>query len=271
MSIQTFRFNFSIVSVLLAVCLSALAYTVQANNFVVNKAGDEVWDRTTGWVWMRCSLGQSWNGQTCVGTGQEFTFDDAAAAARSRTGWVVPSVAQLVSLRICSAGEKNEFVTVQGQGGGTFKETCADGSHKPTINRSVFPETPNKWFWTSSPYVGYSFNAWVVNFLNGSVGGYYRSYDLQVRLVRESQFLGGEPALTFVLDRKLPQQADFAQKVWAQGGMLEQNLGTVSLPWESKMAGNQPALPFNVPSSVPTVDVQQLATRLKAFALEDTY
>lgn len=104
----------SIFRLLLAICLSTLACAAQAGPFIFNKEGDEVLDRTTGWVWMRCSLGQSWNGQTCVGTAQTFNFDGAAAAARSYAGWLVPSVAQLVSLRFCSAGESKDLVSVQG-------------------------------------------------------------------------------------------------------------------------------------------------------------
>jgi Protein of unknown function (DUF1566) len=51
-----------------------------------------------------------------------------------------------------------------------------------------FVHKENKWYWSSSPYVGYSYNAWNVNFYNGGVyGSNYRSYGSYVRLVRASQ------------------------------------------------------------------------------------
>ncbi len=51
-------------------------------------------------------------------------------------------------------------------------------------------DAPGKgWYWSSSPYVGYSYGAWDVSFVNGN--GYvdlnYRYYIHHVRLVRASQ------------------------------------------------------------------------------------
>jgi hypothetical protein len=68
-----------------------------------------------------------------------------------------------------------------------------------------------------------------------------------VRLVRSSQLLGGEAAVAFKLG-KLPQQADFAQEVWALGGSLEKSLGAVVLTWEPKSTGSTTALPSNAPT-----------------------
>jgi hypothetical protein len=257
--------SLSIFRLLLAICLSALACAAQAGPFVFNKAGDEVLDTSTGWVWMRCSLGQSWNGQTCVGSAQ--TFNSAKAAGRSHADWVMPSVAQLVSLRVCSAGEGKDSVTVQGQGGGTFKQKCADGSSNPTINTAVFPETLSG-FWTSSSSAGRPSGAWIVDFNNGNVGAYNeREYSFRVRLVRARQVPGAESALTFVLGRTAPKQADFPPEVWAQGAALEQRMSAVTLSWMPKSAGNPlPLLPHSK-----TVDLQKLATDMKVLALSDIH
>jgi hypothetical protein len=43
------------------------------------------------------------------------------------------------------------------------------------------------WYWSSSPYMGFTYNAWVVNFYNGYVGSGNRSFSRHVRLVRASQ------------------------------------------------------------------------------------
>jgi Protein of unknown function (DUF1566) len=244
---------------LLAVCLSALACAAQASPFIFNKTGDEVLDMSTGWVWMRCSLGQSWNGQTCVGKATRLYFNGVESEVRSHTGWVVPSVAQLLSLRVCSAGESSDLVSVQGQGGGTFKQKCADGSNKPTITTSVFPETPTG-FWSSLPCLDRNC-AWGVYFGNGNVFDVRRGEFFHFRLVRANRFVGADGALAYVLG------ADFSSSVWAQGDVLERGLGAVPLSWLPKSAGN----PLPLPPNVPTVDLQKMATNLKVLALADIH
>jgi hypothetical protein len=49
---------------------------------------------------------------------------------------------------------------------------------------SGFPNMPETWFWSSSPYVGYSYLAWYVNFNSGYVNVINRYNYLAVRLVR---------------------------------------------------------------------------------------
>jgi len=55
---------------------------------------------------------------------------------------------------------------------------------QPAISVDYFPNTPGTRFWSSSPYVGSSYGAWVVNFNVGSVGYNGRDYTSAVRLVR---------------------------------------------------------------------------------------
>ena len=56
--------------------------------------------------------------------------------------------------------------------------------YNPSIDTDYFPNTVSSWFWSSSPYAGYSLNAWDVYFNDGY--GYYdnRSNSEYVRLVR---------------------------------------------------------------------------------------
>jgi hypothetical protein len=49
---------------------------------------------------------------------------------------------------------------------------------------SGFPNMPETWFWSSSPYVGSAYFAWYVHFNNGNVGYDYRGSGSAVRLVR---------------------------------------------------------------------------------------
>ena len=57
----------------------------------------------------------------------------------------------------------------------------------PTIDAAWFPNTVGNAFWSSSPYVGSAYDAWLVYFSYGNVGGYFRNLTFPVRLVRAGQ------------------------------------------------------------------------------------
>lgn len=61
--------------ILLLISLSANAYT--DGRYVIHTEGSMVLDKTTNLVWQRCSVGQTWNGNTCIGEAKLFTFDQA--------------------------------------------------------------------------------------------------------------------------------------------------------------------------------------------------
>lgn len=68
--------------------------------------------------------------------------------------------------------------------------TIADlgiASPGPTIDPTYFPNTPAWYFWSGSPFAGYSDDAWVVNFSNGFDGADFRGNAGRVRLVRAGQ------------------------------------------------------------------------------------
>jgi hypothetical protein len=131
-----------------------------AQRFAIN--GAEVTDNRTGLVWARCSVGQSWSGSTCTGSATTHTHEAALALAQAATGWRLPNVKELASL-------------------------ADKGCQSPAIDSTAFPNTPSGWFWSSSPYVGDSYNAWGVYFGNGGVDLINRNYYGLVRLVRASQ------------------------------------------------------------------------------------
>lgn len=138
-------------------------YTVSADQ-------QEVTDSRTGLIWRRCAEGMTASGGTCTGSARMFYLHEAAlqhaAAQAVSTGkaWRLPNIKELSSI--------------------------ADKSRSnPAIDTTAFPATPSNWFWSSSPYVGYPVNAWVVGFYDGSVGFNYRGVgiDYRVRLVRSGQ------------------------------------------------------------------------------------
>ncbi|MGV8805457.1 MAG: Lcl C-terminal domain-containing protein [Polaromonas sp.] len=114
---------------------------IKSRYFVANNG--TVADQQTSLMWMQSPL---------KGT---FTFDDAQQAAQNlnaekgfagHTDWRVPDHEELFSLVV----EDNY----------------------PSICQEAFPETPEAWFWTSTPHTENVDEAWLVDFSNG------RAYDL---------------------------------------------------------------------------------------------
>jgi len=132
----------------------------------LDKGDGTVTDQQTGLQWMRCSLGQTWDGQSCQGDADTYTWDQAMKAAKSFSyagydDWRLPTIDELKSIV-----EKNK---------------------RPAINHQAFPNTVRAWFWSSSPHAYGSGSAWSVYFYGGYVDGSYKSNGFHVRLVRGGQ------------------------------------------------------------------------------------
>ncbi len=61
------------------------------------------------------------------------------------------------------------------------------GTQYPAIDTTWFPNTPATYYWSGENYVSYSTYAWWVHFGHRHLDGYYKSNNLQVRLVRGGQ------------------------------------------------------------------------------------
>ena len=176
------------VVLLMGIAGHALAAKTYADN------GDgTVTDPTTGLIWMRCAMGQVWDGTTCTGTASTYTFDQANALTGTTTfaghsDWRLPSIDEL--------------------------KTLIDQSiDHPTIDQQAFPATPSVHFETSTSVDEWGGCAWVVDFSNGLVSGppstsagergdynYYlsKSTPNAVRMVR-----GGQASLALTKDWNL--------------------------------------------------------------------
>ena len=146
----------------------AVPITTPTSDFVLHNDGT-VTHTPTGLMWMRCSLGQTWDGANCTGSASSYTWADALQAAQNTpfagyADWRLPNFRELASI---------------------VERSCFD----PAINAAVFPNTPPvDIFWSSSPYAYFSGgHAWVVNFDSGHVGDNFKSNTLRVRLVRNFQ------------------------------------------------------------------------------------
>lgn len=132
---------------------------VSGKNPYLDNMDGTVTDTRTGLSWMRCSVGQTWDGSTCIGKAGSYKWVDAnnlAIKYAGRNDWRLPSLDEL--------------------------DGILDRSRKgPAINISTFPGTPSAYFWSSTcPTIS---RAYSLDFDNrGSIS---KSHDLEshVRLV----------------------------------------------------------------------------------------
>ena len=153
-----------------ATCRNDITASTPDQDFTLHNDGT-VTHNSTGLMWMRCSLGQIWDGSTCTGAASTFTWQNALGAAKSHnfanfaghSDWRLPNKNELASL---------------------VEQRCVS----PAINSKIFPSTPTGGsFWSSSPYAGHSDGAWGVAFFSGFVGNNSKGGVSQVRLVRAGQ------------------------------------------------------------------------------------
>ncbi|MBU3004146.1 DUF1566 domain-containing protein [Paraglaciecola arctica] len=128
-------------------CLPDFDADLTVDEFVDNADGT-VTDESLGLVWMRCSLGQIWENETCTGDANELTWQQALQAAHGyeyagQLGWRVPNIKELASLT---------------------ERSCV----RPAINELFFPNTYSDDYWTSTPSIVDPKRAWVIAFFNSS-------------------------------------------------------------------------------------------------------
>ena len=145
-------------------CDDAILATSAESSFTVHNDGTVI-DTRTGLMWMRCSLGQKWDGKTCSGQAAIYSWAAGLKAAASQnfagySDWRLPNKNELESI-------------VEGR--------CIS----PAINAKVFPDTPAVYFWSASPYAGQSHGAWSVDFGYGTVNASVKTGKINVRLVRD--------------------------------------------------------------------------------------
>lgn len=148
---------------------TAITATTPTTDFHIHANGT-VTHKPTGLMWMRCSLGQTWDGNTCTGNASMHTWQGALQAVQDfnnqgggagYTDWRLPSI--------------NEIQTL-------VERRCAN----PAIHAEVFPATPVGRFWCSSPQLSSSTNALFFSSDHGWVSNTPKTADYHARLVRTS-------------------------------------------------------------------------------------
>ena len=165
-------------------------------------------DPKTNLVWMRCSLGQVWDGNTCAGEAKKYQWLDAleATIAINNQGgfggyndWIVPHIEVLGSIRYCSRGFEGTIEVPTKSGGNKIIEKYCKGAFNdllakpqvPTIDQRIFPNTQKDAYWSSSPKdtndLRRILDVWIVDFPYGAAVTYIEAAYSYVRLVRSSQ------------------------------------------------------------------------------------
>ena len=126
-------------------------YLIGNNDFIHNEYGT-VTHKSTGLMWQRFSVGQTWDGEACIGKPTKINWNDAIKLTSNFAGysdWRLPTKDELMTLM---SANKNQKVGL---------------------------------YWSSSAYADYSSSAWYVGFLSGlsNYGYKYNNYFF-VRLVR---------------------------------------------------------------------------------------
>ena len=123
-------------------------------------------DLQHGVEWIRCSVGQIWNGTDCEGVAVKLTQEEVARAivianAQLEPGWRLPSRAELEGL-VCKA--------------------CAPVK----IELDSFPNTFGEPYWTGEVNGFAPRHIWTVNFMTGhTYGRFFPTQEVLVRLVRD--------------------------------------------------------------------------------------
>ena len=102
-----------------------------------DNADGTVTDKDSTLMWMRCSAGQTWSSETCVGEPLllNWAAAQAAAASENRSGrmffndWRVPTLRELATI---------------------IERRCSN----PRLDLSTFPGTPARSYWTASSRPG---------------------------------------------------------------------------------------------------------------------
>jgi len=143
----------------------SLSQSTPTNQFVSD--GETVKDNATSLFWMRCAVGQQWDGKSCSGKTQILDWQAAmvlvdkinAQGIAGHSDWRMPMVPELASI---------------------VERQCFN----PRMNEKVFPGAPSEIFWTSMEKMGTNNYAYTLDFGGGAAMATVKHQPAAVRLVR---------------------------------------------------------------------------------------
>ncbi len=130
----------------------------------INLGDGMILHEPTRLIWLRCPLGQSWDGSACAGSPDLMNWSAALAAADAHTqlevdDWRLPN--------------RNELASI-------VEVRC----YSPAVNDAAFPGTAPAGFWTSSPLARSIDRRWRLDFADGTLEPADEIQLNAVRLVR---------------------------------------------------------------------------------------
>jgi len=142
-----------------------LSQSTPTNQFV--SLGETVVDNATKLSWMRCAVGQQWNGKRCNGESKMLDWQTAMALVDTlnaqgiagHSDWRMPMVPELASI---------------------VERQCFN----PRMNEKIFPDAPSELFWTSMEKIGTNNYAYTLDFGGGAAMATDKQKQGAVRLVR---------------------------------------------------------------------------------------
>lgn len=146
-----------------ATCPGGIPETANDESFILLTDG-EVLHSASNLIFMRCSIGQEWDGTTCLNEPIALNWQQALKASvdsefNGSKNWRLPNIKEL------------SVIT---------ERACV----RPSINDAIFPNTSPDDYWTSTPSMLDAQTAWSVTFTNASNSQRLKSRSLFVRLVR---------------------------------------------------------------------------------------
>ena len=163
---------------------------------ITTSTGGVVIDKQTGLMWMQCSLGQTWVAGSCSGEANEYLWSEANAESKNTTyanynDWRLPTRQELQTLVECSQGRLPYDLTEDGKmavvDGVQQNGKCLKGFSAPTIDKTMFPNTMNSFYWSYSRSVFNNYSAWGVFFNKGYQYSFNTGNLGFVRLVRNAK------------------------------------------------------------------------------------
>lgn len=148
------------------ICRAEIDLRTPDDAFVWHADGT-VTHKATDLMWMRCSLGQRWQDDRCLGRADNLTWPDALVEAEQvyfahYADWRLPTLRELSSI---------------------IDQSC----RSPAINLRAFPDTPTSWYWSSTRYAYQNTLSWGVYFDMGYQDYSGRYLPSHVRLVRNTK------------------------------------------------------------------------------------
>ncbi len=145
--------------------IEALTESTPTSRF--SSTTETVSDMETKLSWMRCAVGQAWDGKICNGDPQKLDWQQAMAHVKQinakgvdgHNDWRMPMMPELASI---------------------VERQCFN----PRMNSTVFPGAPSAIFWSSMEKMGTADYAYTLDFGDGEAVATAKDHQGAVRLVR---------------------------------------------------------------------------------------